>query len=137
MKQMAKKAVALLLDVCKAAAIGIGVAAVLGLVLAGGGALFGSNGLHSAVEAAKDGLLLVFAVLLLIVAGMLLIKGKKQELAEINLQLEQTPLEKRILRTVEFHEDKDNKVYFIVAKNSKKAEAYTTTGKDKVLKIEK
>ena len=65
------------------------------------------------------------------------IKGKKQELAEINLQLEQTPLEKRILRTVEFHEDKDNKAYFIVAKNSKKAEAYTTTGKDKVLKIEK
>ena len=79
MKQMAKKAAALLLDVCKAAAIGIGIAAVLGLVLAGAGALFGSNGIHSAVEAAKDGLLLVFAVLLLIVAGMLLIKGKKQE----------------------------------------------------------
>lgn len=79
MKQMAKKAVALLLDVCKAAAIGIGIAAVLGLALAGAGALFGSNGIHSAVEAAKDGLLLVFAVLLLIVAGMLLIKGKKQE----------------------------------------------------------
>lgn len=79
MKQITKKAVALLLDVCKAAAIGIGIAAVLGLVLAGGGALFGGNGIHSAVEAAKDGLLLVFAVLLLIVAGMLLIKGKKQE----------------------------------------------------------
>lgn len=79
MKQMAKRAAALLLDVCKAAAIGIGIAAVLGLVLAGAGALFGSNGIHSAVEAAKDGLLLVFAVLLLIVAGMLLIKGKKQE----------------------------------------------------------
>lgn len=79
MKQFSYKAAALLLDVCKAAAIGIGIAAVLGLVLAGAGALFGSNGIHSAVEAAKDGLLLVFAVLLLIVAGMLLIKGKKQE----------------------------------------------------------
>ena len=79
MKQFSQNAAALLLDVCKAAAIGIGIAAVLGLVLAGAGALFGSNGIHSAVEAAKDGLLLVFAVLLLIVAGMLLIKGKKQE----------------------------------------------------------
>ena len=79
MKQFSQKAAALLLDVCKAAVIGIGIAAVLGLVLAGAGALFGSNGIHSAVEAAKDGLLLVFAVLLLIVAGMLLIKGKKQE----------------------------------------------------------
>ena len=79
MKQFSYKAAALLLDVCKAAAIGIGIAAVLGLVLAGAGALFGSNGIHSAVETAKDGLLLVFAVLLLIVAGMLLIKGKKQE----------------------------------------------------------
>ena len=79
MKQFSYKAAALLLDVCKAAVIGIGIAAVLGLVLAGAGALFGSNGIHSAVEAAKDGLLLVFAVLLLIVAGMLLIKGKKQE----------------------------------------------------------
>ena len=79
MKQFSQKAAALLLDVCKDAAIGIGIAAVLGLALAGAGALFGSNGIHSAVEAAKDGLLLVFAVLLLIVAGMLLIKGKKQE----------------------------------------------------------
>ena len=32
------------------------------------------------------------------------IKDKKQELAEINLELDQSPLEKRILRSVEFHE---------------------------------
>ena len=79
MKQFSQKAVALLLDVCKAAAIGIGIAAVLGLVLAGAGALFGSNGIHSAVEAAKDGLLLVFAVLLLIVAGLLRRRGAANE----------------------------------------------------------
>ena len=48
-----------------------------------------------------------------------------------------TPLENRILRMVEFHESEDKKAYFIVAKNAKKAEAYTTTGKDKVLKIER
>ena len=65
------------------------------------------------------------------------IRAKQQELAEINLELERTPLENRILRMVEFHESEDKKAYFIVAKNAKKAEAYTTTGKDKVLKIER
>ena len=65
------------------------------------------------------------------------IRSKQQELAEINLELERTPLENRILRMVEFHESEDKKAYFIVAKNAKKAEAYTTTGKDKVLKIER
>ena len=74
-----KKLGALALDLCKAAAVGVAVAAVLALVLAGGGALFGGNGVHSAVEAAKDGLLMIFALLLFVVAGMLLIKGKKQE----------------------------------------------------------
>lgn len=74
-----KKLGALALDLCKAAAVGLAVAAVLALVLAGGGAIFGGNGVHSAVEAAKDGLLMIFALLLFVVAGMLLIKGKKQE----------------------------------------------------------
>ena len=84
----------------------------------------------------------VTGLIILILAAVIVWQGKEindrqQELDELNLQIEQTPLEKRILRAVEFHEDKDNKAYFIVAKNSKKAEAYTTTGKDKVLKIEK
>ena len=65
------------------------------------------------------------------------IKDKKQELAEINLELDQSPLEKRILRTVEFHESKDKKTYFIVAKNSKKAEVFENTSDQKVMKIEK
>ena len=47
------------------------------------------------------------------------INDRQQELDELNLQIEQTPLEKRILRAVEFHEDKDNKTYSIVAKKSK------------------
>ena len=84
MKGLGKKGAALLLDLCKAAAIGAVLSIAFGLVLAGGGALFGSNGIHSAVEAAKDGLLLLFALLLLIVAGMLLIKGKKQEQIRLN-----------------------------------------------------
>lgn len=79
MDGLGKKLGALALDLCKAAAVGLAVAVVLALVLAGGGALFGGNGVHSAVEAAKDGLLMIFALLLFVVAGMLLIKGKKQE----------------------------------------------------------
>lgn len=79
MDGLGKKLGALALDLCKAAAVGLAVAAVLALVLAGGGALFGGNGVHSAVEATKDGLLMIFALLLFVVAGMLLIKGKKQE----------------------------------------------------------
>ncbi len=65
------------------------------------------------------------------------IKDKKQELAEINLELDQSPLEKRILRSVEFHESKDKKIYFIVAKNSKKAEVFENTSDQKVMKIGK
>lgn len=84
MEHFGKKIAALALDLCKAAAVGVGISVAIGLVLAGGGALFGSNGIHSAVEAAKNGLLLVFAFLLLIVAGMLLIKGKKQEQIRLN-----------------------------------------------------
>ena len=79
MDGLGKQLGALALDLCKAAAVGLAVAAVLALVLAGGGALFGGNGVHSAVEAAKDGLLMIFALLLFVVAVMLLIKGKKQE----------------------------------------------------------
>lgn len=84
MEHFGKKIASLALDLCKAAAVGVGISVAIGLVLAGGGALFGSNGIHSAVEAAKNGLLLVFAFLLLIVAGMLLIKGKKQEQIRLN-----------------------------------------------------
>lgn len=84
MEHFGKKIASLALDLCKAAAVGVGISVTIGLVLAGGGVLFGSNGIHSAVEAAKNGLLLVFAFLLLIVAGMLLIKGKKQEQIRLN-----------------------------------------------------
>ena len=84
MEHFGKKIASLALDLCKAAAVGVGISVAIGLVLTSGGALFGSKGIHSAVEAAKNGLLLVFAFLLLIVAGMLLIKGKKQEQIRLN-----------------------------------------------------
>ena len=67
----------------------------------------------------------VTGLIILILAAVIVWQGKEindrqQELDELNLQIEQTPLEKRILRAVEFHEDKDNKTYSIVAKKSKR-----------------
>ena len=65
------------------------------------------------------------------------IQNKQQELAEINLKVEQTPLEKQILRKVTLHESEDKKTLYIMAKNSKKADAYETTSSQMVLKLEK
>ena len=65
------------------------------------------------------------------------IQNKQQELAEINLKVEQTPLEKQILRRVKLHESEDKKTFYIVAKNSKKANAYENTANQMVLKLEK
>ncbi len=98
------------------------------------------NALHLNIltGAVLGGLIMLFLVFLGINVWLgYQIKDKKQELAEINLELDQSPLEKRILRSVEFHESKDKKTYFIVAKNSKKAEVFENTSDQKVMKIEK
>ena len=63
-------------DLLKAFAIGAGVAAAAFVVLFLGGLLFGANGAASGLETAKNGLLLVGALGLFIVAGMIMTRGK-------------------------------------------------------------
>ncbi len=65
------------------------------------------------------------------------IQNKQQELAEISLKVDQTPLEKQILRKVRLVESEDKKTFYIIAKNNKKADAYESTDSRMVLKLEK
>ena len=65
-----------LYDLLKAFAIGAGSAAVAFALLFICGLLFGDNGANSGLEAAKDGLLLIGALGLFIVAGMIMARGK-------------------------------------------------------------
>ena len=78
-KEMVKKAA---LDVLKAFIIGIAVAAVVSVILFAGGFLFGSFQVVNGFEVVKDGLLLIGAIGLCLVAGMLLAKGKKENADE-------------------------------------------------------
>lgn len=63
-------------DCCKALAIGLAAAAAVSLLLFLGGMLLGANGTASGLEAVKDGLLLLGALSLFLVAGMLTVRGK-------------------------------------------------------------
>ncbi|MFW1786511.1 hypothetical protein ACG9XL_19285, partial [Acinetobacter nosocomialis] len=63
------------------------------------------------------------------------IQAKNQELAELNLKIDQTPLEKQILRKVKLVETEDKKAILIIANNSKKAEAFENTNNKMVLKL--
>lgn len=78
-KEMVKKAA---LDVLKAFIIGIAVAAAAAVILFAGGFLFGSFQIVNGLEVVKDGLLLIGAIGLFLVAGMLLAKGKKENADE-------------------------------------------------------
>lgn len=75
-KEMVKKAA---LDVLKAFIIGVAAAAV---ILFAGGFFFGSFQIVNGFEVVKDGLLLIGAIGLFLVAGMLLAKGKKENADE-------------------------------------------------------
>lgn len=66
-------------DVAKAFGIGIAAGIAVGAIAFIGGFAFGGAGVTSGVEAMKDALLLVAAIMLFVLAGMLLIKGKKKE----------------------------------------------------------
>lgn len=66
-------------DMVKAFLIGLLAAAALGLLLFLGGFAVKGGKLLAGLEAAKDGLFLILAILLFLLAGMLLMKGKKQE----------------------------------------------------------
>ena len=72
-KEMVKKAA---LDVLKAFIIGVAAAAATAVILFAGGFFFGS------FQIVKDGLLLIGAIGLFLVAGMLLAKGKKENADE-------------------------------------------------------
>ena len=66
-------------DLVKVFLIGLLAALAAALVLFGCGFLFGGFAVLSALETAKNGLLVIASLGLLIVAGMLLTKGKKPE----------------------------------------------------------
>lgn len=76
---MIERGKAIVHDVLKLLLVGIAAAAAVGLLLLGGGVLFGENGIRSGLETAKDGLLICFSLGLFLLAGMLLRKGKKPE----------------------------------------------------------
>lgn len=78
-KEMVKKAA---LDVLKAFIIGVAVAAATAVILFAGGFFFGSFQIVNGFEVVKDGLLLIGAIGLFLVAGMLLAKGKKENADE-------------------------------------------------------
>ena len=75
-KEMVKKAA---LDVLKAFIIGVAVAAATAVILFAGGFFFGSFQIVNGFEVVKDGLLLIGAIGLFLVAGMLLAKGKNAD----------------------------------------------------------
>lgn len=78
-KETVKKVIA---DVGKAFVIGMIAAAVLSVILFAGGFLFGHFQAANGLEIVKDGLLLIGAIGLFLVAGMLLAKGKKENADE-------------------------------------------------------
>ena len=78
-KETVKKVIA---DVGKAFVIGMIAAAVLSVILFAGGFLFGHFQVTNGFEVMKDGLLLIGAIGLFLVAGMLLAKGKKENADE-------------------------------------------------------
>lgn len=68
---------ALCRDAAKALGIGLASGLGAGAVLFGAGALMGTPRLAAGLEAARDGMFLVAALALFVLAGMLLLKGKK------------------------------------------------------------
>lgn len=69
---------ALMVDDVKMLLISLGVGALVSLILFVSGWFFGGS-LISGLELAKDGLFFISSILLFILAGMLMIKGKKLE----------------------------------------------------------
>lgn len=66
-------------DIVKAAILGLGISAIVGLVLFLAGFLTRGFQVETGLEVGKDGLLLIASLGMLLLAGMLLAKGKKPE----------------------------------------------------------
>lgn len=79
-----KKGKYLMQDGVKALGIGLMVSSLVGVVLFLCGFIFSSYTLLNGLEVAKNGLLLVIAVDLFLIAGMLMVKGKKPEASALN-----------------------------------------------------
>jgi hypothetical protein len=73
------KIVWILRDIVKAFVIGLVAGLVIAVVLFVVGLIYGSGSLASGLEVAKDGLFLTGALGLFVLAGLLLVKGKKPE----------------------------------------------------------
>lgn len=69
-------------DLGKACLIGMAVGAALAILFFVGGFLFGGFTILNGLEVMKDGLLLLSSIGLFLVAGMILTKGKKQNIEE-------------------------------------------------------
>lgn len=69
----------LFIDLAKAAILGLGISAAVGLVLFLAGFLTRGFHVETGLEEGKDGLLLIASLGMLLLAGMLLSKGKKPE----------------------------------------------------------
>lgn len=69
----------LMKDLMRAFLFGVGTAGGLGMLFFLGGFLGGGFQILQALEAAKNGLLLVAAIGIFLIAGMLLVKGKSPE----------------------------------------------------------
>lgn len=65
------------------------------------------------------------------------IQAKNQELTELNLKIDQTPLQKQILRKVKLVETTDKKAILIIANRSEKAEAFENKNNQMVLRLDK
>ncbi|MEG0972659.1 MAG: hypothetical protein RSE55_07710 [Lachnospiraceae bacterium] len=71
----------IVVDILKSFLLGICIAISLAAICFLGGILFGHSGIISGLEVAKNALLLLASLGLFIVAGMILVKGKKAELS--------------------------------------------------------
>lgn len=76
----------LLKDLVKALLLGMAAALAAAVLLFVSGFLMGKGGIGTGLETAKNGVFLIAALLLFLLAGMLLVKGKKPDREEKGLR---------------------------------------------------
>ena len=76
----------LLKDLVKALLVGMAAALAAAVLLFVSGLLFGKGGIGSGLETAENGVFLIAALLLFLLSGMLIVKGKKPDREEKGLR---------------------------------------------------
>lgn len=76
----------LLKDLVKALLLGMAAALAAAVLLLVSGLFFGKGGVDAGLETAKNGVFLIAALLLFLLAGMLIVKGKKPDREEKGLR---------------------------------------------------